>query len=503
VNGELSFHLLPDLVFPVTLFRFFRLLTLVCCLIFGSSGAFAQTWGSESLPELGDSASSLISPQLEKKIGQEIMNEIRQKDPSYLDDPEVEAYLNRLGNQLAAASPNPGIGFYFFPLSDPMINAFATFGGFVGVNSGLVLAVRNESELAGVLAHEISHVTQHHLARGIIRQQQLSTASLLAMAVAILAAHSNPDIAGAAIAGGTAGAIQAQLGYSRDFEREADRIGLQTLTKAGFDTRSMSSFFSRLQQATRAYENNAPVYLRTHPLNTERISDMQNREQALPYRQHVDSLEFRLVRARLDAMRGTPDEAVSRFSQLLEGRAILENRYGLAVAQARKKDWAAVDTTLSAIPKDKASPLIERLQAEAKVKRGNVEGGLAAFKSALARFPEARAIVYSYADALLGTRRTEEALRLLEQSIRQHNQDIRLYKLSAEANAQAGHMGAHHQALAEAYMLEGALPAAIEQLELAQKSPGNDFYRASAIDARLRELKRRQQEAGSASLSGG
>jgi len=433
------------------------------------------------------------------------MNEIRQKEPSYLDDPEVEAYLNHLGNRLAAASPDPGIGFYFFPLSDPMINAFATFGGFVGVNSGLILTVRNESELASVLAHEISHVTQHHLARGIVRQQQLSTATLLAMAVAILAAQSNPDVAGAAMAGGTAGAIQAQLGYSRDFEREADRIGFLTLTKAGFDARSMSSFFNRLQQTTRAYENNAPVYLRTHPLNTERISDMQNREQAIPYRQHVDSLEFRLVRARLDAMRGTPDESILRFSQFLKDRVVLENRYGLAVAQARKKDWAAVENTLSSIPKDskEASPLIERLQAEAKVKRGNVEGGLAAFKSALARFPEARAIVYSYADALLGTRRTEEALRLLEQSSRQHNQDTRLYKLLAEANAQAGHMGAHHQALAEAYVLDGALPAAIEQLELAQKSPGNDFYRASAIDARLRELKRKQQEASSVTLPGG
>jgi predicted Zn-dependent protease len=475
---------------------------IVCCLAFGAGGAFAQSWGSDSLPELGDSASALISPQLEKKIGQEIMTNIRQKDPSFLDDPEVEAYLNRIGNRLAAASPNPGIGFYFFPLNDPMINAFATFGGFVGVNSGLILAVRNESELAGVLAHEISHVTQHHLARGIVRQQQLSTATLLAVAVAILAAHSNPDVAVAAVAGSTAGAIQTQLGYSRDFEREADRIGLQTLTKAGFDTRSMSSFFSRLQQATRAYENNAPAYLRTHPLNTERISDMQNREQALPYRQHVDSLEFRLVRARLDAMRGTPDEAVARFSQLLAGRNILENRYGLAVAQARKKDWAAVENTLTATPKEnkEISPLIERLHAEARVKQGNIDGGLAAFKAALARFPEARALVYSYAESLLETRHPEEALRFLEQSVRKHNQDARLYKLLAQANAQTGHPGAQHQALAEAYVLEGALPAAIEQLELAQKSPGNDFYRASAIDARLRELKKRQQEAARAAL---
>ncbi|MCL2022366.1 MAG: M48 family metalloprotease [Betaproteobacteria bacterium] len=484
---------------------FFCLLTITLCLTQGIGNVFAQTWGSESLPELGDAASALISPQAEKKIGQKIMNEIRQKEPTYLDDPEVEAYLNRLGNRLAAASPNPGIGFYFFPLSDPMINAFATFGGFIGVNSGLILAVRNESELAGVLAHEISHVTQRHLTRGIAREQQLSTATLLAMAVAILAAHSRPEVANATIATGTGVAIQAQLGYSRDFEREADRIGLQTLEKAGFDTRNMSSFFSRLQQTSRVYENNAPAYLRTHPLTTERISDMQNREQALPYRQHPDSLEFRLIRARLDAMRGTPDEAVTRFARLLETRNILENRYGLAVAQARKKDWGAVENTLLPALREgkEKSPLIERLYAEARVKRGDPEGGLAAFRSASARFPEARAISYSYAESLLDTRRNEEALRFLEQSVRQYNQDTRLYRLLALANAQAGRVGAQHQALAEAYALEGALPAAIEQLELAQRSPGNDFYRASAIDARLRDLKRRQQEAARASVSGG
>ncbi|MCL2074981.1 MAG: M48 family metalloprotease [Betaproteobacteria bacterium] len=481
--------------------RFFRLPVAAICLIHGA--AFAQAWGSDSLPELGDAASALISPQAERRIGQEIMNEIRQKEPSYLDDPEVEAYLNNLGNRLAAASPDPGIGFYFFPLSDPMINAFATFGGFIGVNSGLILTVRDESELAGVLAHEIAHVTQRHLARSITRQQQLSTAALLAMAIAILAAHSSPDMAGAAIATGTAGAIQAQLGYSREFEREADRIGLQTLEKAGFDARSMSSFFSRLQQATRAYENNAPVYLRTHPLTTERISDMQNREMALPYRQRPDSLEFRLIRARLDAMRGTPNEAVKRFSELLKTRNILENRYGLAVAKARQNDWLAVENTLLPAIKEEKSPLLERLYAEAKVKRGDIAGGLAAFKSASARFPEARAISYSYAESLLHARRAGEALHFLEQSIRKHNQDARMYRLLALANAEAGHGGAQHQALAEAFLLEGALPAAIEQLELAQKSPGNDFYRASSIDARLRDLKRRQQEATRASVSGG
>jgi predicted Zn-dependent protease len=451
-----------------------------------------------NLPELGDAAGAELSMQTEKKIGQEIMNEIRTQEPTYLDDPEVEAYLNQLGNRLAAASPDPGIGFYFFPLEDPMINAFAMFGGYIGVNSGLILAVQNESELAGVLAHEISHVTQRHLARGIAKQNQISTASLLAMAVAILAARSNADVAGAAMASASAGAAQAQLGFSRDFEREADRIGFQTLEKAGFDVRSMAAFFARLQRATRNYENNAPVYLRTHPLNVERISDMQNREQGHPYRQVPDSLEFQLVRARLQAMRGTPAEAVAHFKSLLAEQKTLNvaaTQYGLAVAQARLKDWQGAENTLVGIRQGKtATPMIERLYAEARIKRGDLAGGLAVFRDALNRYPNAIALVYAYGEALLENRRLEDAQTFLDQSVRKNSTDARLYKLQAQTYAARGKAGLQHKALAEAYALEGRLPAAIEQLELAQKSGGNDFYTSSTIDARLRQLKLKQQE---------
>lgn len=450
------------------------------------------------LPELGDSASATLSMQTEKKIGQEIMNEIRAQEPTYLDDPEVEAYLNQLGNRLAAASPDLGIGFYFFPLEDPMINAFAMFGGYIGVNSGLILAVQNESELAGVLAHEVSHVTQRHLARGIVRQNQISTASLLAMAVAILAARSNSDVAGAAMAGASAGATQAQLGFTRDFEREADRIGFQTLEKAGFDVRSMSAFFARLQRATRIYENNAPVYLRTHPLNVERISDMQNREQGHPYKQVPDSLEFQLVRARLQAMRGTPAEAVAHFKTLLAEQKTLNvaaTQYGLAVAEARQKDWQAAENTLAGIRQGKnAPPMIERLYAEARIKRGDLAGGLAIFRDALNRYPNAIALVYAYGEALLENHRLDDAQTFLDQSVRKNSADARLYKLQAETCAARGKTGQQHKALAEAYALEGRLAAAIEQLELAQKSGGNDFYTNSAIEARLRQFKLKQQE---------
>jgi predicted Zn-dependent protease len=198
--------------------------------------AMAASFGSSSpiladdLPDLGESARAEFSPQLERKIGERILNEIRLREPSYVDDPEISDYLNRLGSRLVAASASPAADCYFFLIRDNTVNAFAMFGGFIGVNSGTLLTAQSESELAGVLAHEISHVTQNHLARQIVREKQSSIAMMAAMAIGVLAARSNSQVASAAIASAQAGSIQAQLAFSRDFEREADRLGFQTLT---------------------------------------------------------------------------------------------------------------------------------------------------------------------------------------------------------------------------------------------------------------------------------
>jgi predicted Zn-dependent protease len=449
------------------------------------------------LPDLGDTASAELSWRLEKQIGQDIMNQIRQKEPSYLDDPEVEAYLNALGGRLTTAAPEASMGFYFFALQDPTINAFAMFGGYIGVHSGLILGVQNESELAGVLAHEISHVTQRHLARGMEKQKQISTAGMLVMALALLAARSNANVTEAAIATSAAGMIQAQLGYSREFEREADRAGFQILQKAGFDAYAMASFFERLQKSTRAYENNAPVYLRTHPLTVERIADMQNRERGLPYRQVPDSLDFHLTRARLLAGQGTPAEAIARFQSILEEKRFASPaaaEYGLAVALERQKDWAGMERALkTARDLGASSPMIERLNAEVRL-RNDTADGLKAYRNAMTRFPGAAALAYGYAEALLNRKKFAEGLDFLDKRLRDTGRDARLYHLKARFHAAKGQPAQEHQALAEAYILQGALSAAIEQLELAQKLPGADFYELSAIDARLRQLKRQKTE---------
>lgn len=198
---------------------------------------------AEGLPDLGESSQTDMSPQMERDIGEAVMNDIRLREASFFDDPEVTAYLNEIGRRLAAQSDDARQEFEFFTLRDSTLNAFAMPGGFIGVHTGLIQAAASESELASVLAHEISHVTQRHLARQLRPQAQSQMVALMSFAVALLASRNRPDLAQGAIMAGQGAAMQNQLSYSRDFEREADRIGLALQERAGFDVRGMSSFF--------------------------------------------------------------------------------------------------------------------------------------------------------------------------------------------------------------------------------------------------------------------
>jgi beta-barrel assembly-enhancing protease len=452
----------------------------------------------DDLPELGDIAGSVLSLTTEKRIGQQIMHEIRWRDPSYLDDPDVENYLNQIGARLVAVSDDPGLGFYFFPINDPNINAFAMPGGFIGIHTGLLLAAQSESELAGVLAHEISHVTQRHIARQVFQSKKLSMATMMAMGLALLAARSSPQAATAAIATAEAGSISAQLAFSRDFERESDRTGFETLRKAGYDVRGMSVFFERLQRASRLYESNASAYLRTHPLTGERLADMQNREQAVPYRQVPDSADFQLVRAKLRAQNGTPAEAISDMKSLLVERKFASEaaiHFGLAMAYVRARDWNAAESELLAARKFKISAaMLERQLAEVKLARGELEQGLAIYREAMLRFPLNLALVYGYGQGLLQGQRFQEALNVADLHLGNYPDDIRLHKMRAESYAGLGKRALQHLSLAEVFARQGHTQGAIEQLNLAHGAGDANFYEQSAIDSRLREMKLRQIE---------
>jgi predicted Zn-dependent protease len=458
----------------------------------------APALAAENLPDLGDASQADFSPQAEHKLGETIMRDIR-LDSNYYDDPEIVDYLNNLGYRLASHSPNNRQDFEFFLVKDNTINAFALPGGFIGVHTGLLLAAQTESELAGVLAHEISHVTQRHLARMVAQQQRTTLPSLAALALAILAARSNTQVAGAAIATVQATAIQNQLDFTRENEREADRIGLQTLEAAGFDPRGMETFFERLQKFNRLYENNAPAYLRTHPLTTERIADIENRVAALPYRQVPDSLEFQLVRAKLRAAAGSSQEAVSLFDDSLREHKYsneVATRYGLVAALIRAKQYPRAEKELAALRKLMSAPhpMVELLGGELKEAEGQTSSLIPYYREAIKRFPYHRALVYAYARALLNARDPVTVLGLVDGRLRATPSDYRLYELQAEAYAEQGKRLLQHRALGESQALRGNLPAAVEQLQIALKAGDGDFYQLSSTEARLRELRAQDRE---------
>jgi len=466
-----------------------RTLALILSVTLSTSGL------ADGLPDLGESSASDLSPAAEQRLGERIMRDIRWHEAAYLDDPETEAYLNTLGNRLVEASGASG-RFHFFALRDTTINAFALPGGFIGVHSALIETAQSESELASVLAHEAAHVEQHHIARMVGKQAQSSLIMLASLLIAVLAARSSDQVAQAAVAGGAAAGMQSQLSYSREFEREADRIGLQTLDAAGFDVRGMPAFFERLQRESRLYENNAPGYLRTHPLTTERIADMENRVANMRFRQVPSSEDFFLIQARLASSGGVARDTLVREKALYLKAAnpTAGQRYAYVNALLRAGELDEAQRIYAGFPPADRNALVTALGAELAMARKRWPEADAILTRAIKQYPADTYLVYRLADTRIQSGQVDQAVALLKQALTERRDDVRLWSRLAQAHQLLGQMALYHRAQGEVYAQQGLWAAAVEQLELAQRSGQEDFYTQSAIDARLREVRARADE---------
>jgi predicted Zn-dependent protease len=325
----------------------------------------------------------------------------------------------------------------------------------------------------------------------VASQNQSYWPTMAALALALLASRSNANVASAAIASTQAYSIQNPLNYSRDYEREADRLGYEMLTRGGFDPRGMSGFFNRLQRANRFYDTSAPAYLRTHPLTTDRISDMQARSEAVPYHQVEDSLDFQLVRARLRAQEDSPQDAVlTARSALKDKRNSSETaaRYGLVTALLRARQFreaeAEVEKLLSA---RQVHPMIQQLAARAAQAAGNPALALQRYQAGSTAHPGYRPLQLGQIEALLAASRSQEALEQVDRQLTLYPLDRRLWRLAAQTHAQLGHRLLSHRAQAEVAALSGNLIAAIEQISLGIKAGDGSFHELSAAEARRRE----------------
>jgi predicted Zn-dependent protease len=453
---------------------------------------------AQSLPDLGDSSQADLPPALERRIGESLWQRMRVRDRSFIDDPEITGYLNQLADRLIEKLPAARQDFELFALRDPSLNAFAWPGGFIGVHSGLMITAQSESELASVVAHEISHVTQRHIARQFANRGESTIVALASLIIAVLAARGNSQVAQGAMIAGQAATVASQLAFTREFEREADRIGLQMLDGAGFDTRAMAAFFERMQRSARFYESNSPAYLRTHPLTVDRISDASARIAETPYRQVPDSLDFLLVRAKLGAYDGDARERLPEFEgrvRDVQGNALIAARFGLAHVALRLRDFARAQQEVDALRATQAnSAMLDNLAGRISLEAGDARTAIARFRDGLARSPRARSLIYGLIDALLVDKRVDEALIVVNEEVSVFTQDPRLFEYQARIHALLDQQLAQHRSQAEAYLLNGQYQAAIEQLELAQRAADGNFYEQSAVDARLRETRERLAE---------
>ena len=465
----------------------FRAALLACAL-----GIAAPAFAQSELPDFGDASAGTISPAEERHMGEAFMREVRARLP-LIDDPEVEDYVDSVGRRLAAASDAPAQPFHFFVVAHDDVNAFAGPGGYIGINAGLITTTESEGELASVLAHEMAHVTQRHIARRFEQQERSTLPVFAGIVAAVILGSQSPDLGQAVAAAALGSAVQTTLNFSREAEQEADRVGMELLARAGYDPREMPAFLEKLQTSKR-FTRKPPEYLSTHPLTTSRIADVRARAERSPRSDEEDSLRYRLVRAKLEVLASDdPERPLALFKDAVEQgeqQNLSAAGYGLGLSLART---GAHDAAREVFAK-----LMERHPSELALRIAAAENELAAGRDAMSiqllaeaheRYPSTRALVIAYAGALVQSRRSDEALALIDAFARSRSMDHRLHRLAAEAYAQLGETTRSRFSLAEHYYFNGQLDAAIYQLQLAAQDTAAGYYLLSRVEARLEEIK--------------
>jgi predicted Zn-dependent protease len=441
------------------------------------------------LPEMGDSAGALISPLEEKEFGASFFRMLHSQ-AEISQDLEIQQYIQSIGRQLATNSDTPSSPFHFFVVMDPNINAFAGPGGYIGINSGLILLTEAESELASVMAHEIGHVTQRHLYRQIEAASKMSIPTVAATLAAILIGTQSPAMGQAALMAVQAGSIQFQINFTRDNEKEADRVGMQTLVNSSFDPRSMPTFFERLQQSTRYYGRGVPEFLRTHPVSENRIADTRGRAENYPYRQYPDSMGYLLTKAKLFALT-TPNQetAIKHFTSLekqgtTEQRAIA--RYGMGLVYLQNLQYPAAAEIFKALSEQFPNqPQYIAALARTAVENKDYDKAHQLFAKATQNFPNNDAIKIEYARSLLKSGKPVDARQiLLGLSDAQKDQPF-YFLLLAQIQAELAQPAESHRYMAEYYYSSGQTEDAIVQIRLAKQEKNINYQLQAILEERL------------------
>jgi predicted Zn-dependent protease len=449
------------------------------------------------LPDMGASADTILSRAEEAEYARALVRQMRAYEVLN-EDPMISSYFADMGFRLASHSDRPDKSFTFVVLNLPVINAFAAPGGVIALYSGQILAADDESEVAGVLSHEIAHITQQHLYRALENQQEMTIPIALGMLALILVGGGSGEAIQGALMGGQAAAMQAQIFFTRQNEYEADRIGISTLSRAGYDPVGMAEFFEKMGRLTRSMGEGPAEYLRTHPVSVNRISEALNRAQNMPPPKPSDGRDFYLVQARLRAMTAkSPDEALEWFKQRLDRADVGQVEsdalfYGSAIAYQNKGDYDEARKLLQNLM-DRAPHVAYQLQmAELDLDAGQDNQAIDLLAGLYGSFPGNHAISMQYAEALLKNqdpRQARTAATVLRQQLLTHPDDPLLHELYARSANIAGDSVRAKEAIAESYYLRGNIHEAAMQLQTLADSGDLDYYQRARITARIRELR--------------
>lgn len=455
-----------------------------------------QSKSDFNLPQIGQAGDNAITPAKLYRIGVQIMSQFREEG-AILNDPLVEDYINNLGHELSSHSDNPTLHFRYFVLNDPEINSITLPGGFIGVYSGLFLDTDNEDELAGVMAHETGHVTQNHIARSIADSKSRRLLDIATMLGAILVAANagDPYTAMGTVAGAQASIIQHRINFTRSEEAEADRVGIQTLARAGFPPQGMIDFFKKMQRddALNGY-NQIPQFLLDHPLDRIRMAELENRALSMHVPPRPSSRDYAIMKARLRVLESNnPDKTVAFFKTGVASSHGWDReamRYGLALAEVNTNHTSDAITILQRLRNKYDDVVAFRVSlADAQMAAGETVAAEATYQRALQLFPDSRPLALSYGRSLIEANQAQTAINLLLPLTLASHSDPGVLRLIAKAYSRLGNSAESHYYMAEYYFNTGLPSQAASQLRIALATPGIDQVQKERFQVRLERLK--------------
>ncbi len=441
------------------------------------------------LPDIGSPADATLSKNTEAQIGRSIMRQIRASG-ELVEDPQITEYINDIGHRISAHANNGSHEFTFFVIDDPNVNAFALPGGYIGVHTGLLEATRSEDELAGVLAHEVAHVTQRHIARAVhanSRQSILNTAIMLGAILAGVAGGASGDVVQGAIAVAQGTAAQQQINFTRNNEYEADRVGIKALAESGFDPRGMGSFFEVISRGGGAPEYRVPEFLRTHPVTSARIAEARGRARDYPPVHTSDTVNYGVARSRLIVQRmDTSEQAVRYFErESYENQSVAE-RYGRAVAYTRAGRHLKANRIFEELVDNDQEVIAYHIGlAQSELALEKSRDAVASFERAKELFPRNVPLVVHYADALLQLGDAKHAHEILLDLLNNVPPTPEQVRLIARAANEAGDKAESHYYMAEYRIMIGDLVGGVDFLRQALRAPDLQEIQRIRFEARI------------------